>query len=103
MKDYAVIKINHRQYIVQEGKTYSVDKFMAEPGSKLDLEVLAVGHDEELLATPDETSKAVVKVEVLGQELGKKIKTFIYRAKSRYHKSHGFRQQVTRFKVLKIL
>lgn len=102
MQDYAVVQIAHRQYIVEAGKTYTVDKFVAEVGSKLELPVLAMSNGNDLTVGAPTVDKVQAKIEVVEQGKGEKINTFVYKAKSRYHKRHGFRKQVTTFKVLEI-
>jgi large subunit ribosomal protein L21 len=102
MNDYAVIQIAHRQYIVEPGKTYTVDKFEAEPGSKLKLPALAKGKDKTFEIGKPQLDKSNVEIEILDQLKGDKISTFTYKAKSRYRRRHGLRQRITTFKVLKI-
>lgn len=102
MQNYAVVKVGERQYIVEPNKTYTIDKFVAEVGDKLDFEVLAVSTEGNLTIDADKLSKAKATVEVVDQAKGEKIKTFVYKAKSRYRRRHGFRKRVTTFKVLNI-
>lgn len=98
MANYAVVKIGPRQYIVEPEKTYTVEKFPAEVGAKLDLETIAVGSEKDI-----NTSKGTnVKVEILDQGKGEKVVTKQFKAKSRYRRTRGFRKQVTTFKVLDI-
>lgn len=102
MQDYAVVQIAHRQYMVEPGKTYEVDKFAGNVGDKVELEVLALAKGGKLTIGQPLIEKVAAKVEILSQEKGEKVSTFVYKAKSRYHKRHGFRKQVTKFKVLEI-
>lgn len=101
MQEYAVVKIAHKQYIVEPGKTYRVEKFVAEPGSKMDLEVLAWGKGDDLeLGKP--LLDAKVSIEIVEQGRGEKVVSRIFKAKSRYRKTSGFRKSVTTFKVVSI-
>lgn len=102
MKDYAIVKIDHRQYIVEPGKTYTVDKFDAEEGSKMKLDVLAKAAQDKLEVGTPILEKASVEVEILEQGKGEKVSTFTYKAKSRYRRRHGLRKRMTTFKVLNI-
>lgn len=102
MQDYAIVKIDHRQYIVQPGKTYTVDKFEAEPGKKLQLEVLARGKGEKFEIGTPILGKVKAEIEVLEQGKDKKVTSNIYKAKSRYRRRRGIRPRITTFKVLKI-
>lgn len=99
--NYAVVKIGPRQYIVEPGKTYTIDKFQAEVGSKMKLEVLALGADELKVGNPF-LDKVTVEVEIVDQGKGEKVVTKQFKAKSRYRRTRGFRKQVTSFKVLSI-
>jgi large subunit ribosomal protein L21 len=101
MEDYAVIQIAHKQYIVKPGQTYTVDKFPAEEGSKVRLDVLATGKGKDIeLGKPLLPAKA--EVEILEQGKGEKVTSKIFKAKSRYRRTRGYRQRVTTFKVLSI-
>jgi large subunit ribosomal protein L21 len=102
MNDYAVIKINHRQYIIEPSKTYTVDKFVAEAGEKVTLDVLARGKDGKFEVGTPTLDKVKAEIEILDQGKGEKVSTFIYKAKSRYRRRSGLRPRVTTFKVLSI-
>lgn len=102
MKDYAVIKIDHKQYIVEPDKTYTVDKFVAEEGDKLTPTILAVSKDDKLTIDPKSLEKIQVEIEVIEQGKGDKVVTKTYKAKSRYRRTRGHRKRVTTFKVLNI-
>jgi ribosomal protein L21 len=102
MEEYAVVKINHRQYIIEPNKTYTVDKFEAAEGDKVKLEVLAYGKGEKFEIGAPMLEKATAEIEVIEQGKDEKINTFMFKAKSRYRKRHGHRPRVTTFKVLAI-
>lgn len=100
MAKNAVVKINHFQYNVEEGGEYTVPKIVGEVGSKMKIEevILAGEGDSVKLGTPF-LEKAVVEIEILSQEKGEKVTTRVYKAKSRYRRTKGFRKEVTKFKV----
>lgn len=101
MGKFAIIQLGPKQYTVEEGSTYTVPKFEAEAGKKLDVEVvLATGDEKDLKIGAPKGSK--VTLEILDQTKGKKIKTRIFKAKARYRRTRGHRQMVTTFKVAKI-
>lgn len=102
MQDYAVVQIAHRQYMVEAGKTYTVDKFVADVGTKMDLPVLAMAKGDKFEIGAPVVAKVSALIEVIEQGKGEKISTFVYKAKSRYRKRHGFRKQETTFKVIEI-
>lgn len=101
MKDYAVVQIAHRQYIVEPGKTYTVDKFIADLG-KQELPVLAIAKNDDLTVGAPSVEKSKAVIEVIEQGKGEKVNTFIFRAKSRYRRRIGKRKRTTTFKVLEI-
>lgn len=102
MNTYAIVQIEHRQYIVEPDKTYTVDKFISEPGQKMDLEVLAYGNGDKFEVGEPLLNNMKVSIEVVEQGKGEKITSRIFKAKSRYKKTTGFRKQTTTFKVVSI-
>ncbi len=103
MEDYAVIKINERQYIIEPDKTYTVDKFEGEEGSKVDMTVLARGKGEKFEVGAPTLEKTKAQIEIVKQDVkATKVSTFVYKAKSRYRRRHGKRARLTTFKVLSI-
>jgi large subunit ribosomal protein L21 len=102
MNDYAVVKINHRQYIIEPSKTYTVDKFLGDAGEKVSLEVLARGKDSKFEIGTPILDKVKAQIEIVEQGKGEKVSTFVYKAKSRYSKRSGIRPRLTTFKVLSI-
>ncbi len=100
---YAIIKIGPFQYTVEEGKEYSVPKFEAEEGKKMEVsEVLMIADDKNVSFGKPVVSGAKVTLNILEQGKGEKVRTSIYKAKSRYRKTTGHRKSVTTFKVDKI-
>lgn len=102
MNTYAVIKINSKQYLVEPGQTYTVEKFVAEEGSKVTPEVLLTSIDGKLNVGKPLVDGAKVQIEVLEQGKGEKVQTFTYTAKTRRDRKVGFRKRVTTFKVIDI-
>lgn len=102
MSKFAILKLGKSQYSVEEGKEYEVPKFAAEVGKLTLDEVLAAGDDKDIVVGMPNVDKAKVEIEVLEHAKGEKINTRIFKAKSRYRRSRGFRKQVTKFKVLSI-
>lgn len=100
MSKYSIIKIGTFQYNVEEGKEYEVPRFEAEAGKTLEIDkVLAVGDGEKFVVGKPFLDKAIVKLNILEQSKGEKVVSKIYKAKSRYRRTRGFRKQVTKFKV----
>ncbi len=101
MEEYAIIQIAHKQYIIEPDKTYTVSKFEAEPGKKVNFDVLAYAKGEKFqVGTPSTDKKA--EVEIVEQGKGEKVVSRIYKAKARYRRTRGHRPRTTTFKVLSI-
>ncbi len=102
MSKTAVIELNGRQFSLVEGQSYRLPKFIAEVGKmKLD-KVLSVSEGDKVEFGKPYLDKATVEVEVLAQELGKKVVSRVYKAKSRYRRTRGKRNNVTLIKVVSI-
>jgi len=101
MSNYAIIQINHNQYLVEEGKTYSIPKFAAEVG-KFKATALATNTADGFQVGSPSLDKAEVTLDVLEHGKGEKITTRISKAKSRYRKTSGYRKLTTTFQVVSI-
>lgn len=98
--NYAVIRINKRQYKVTEGQELLLDKT---EDKKIDPEVLLLVSDKKVAIGNPLVKGAKVKVKVLEQEIkGEKVTVQKYKAKSRYRKKTGFRPKHTKVKIEKI-
>jgi len=100
---YAVIQTGGQQLKVKEGEILAVAKLEGKPKAKLSFDkvLLVVDGDKVKLGAP--TLKGVkVTAEVVEQFKDEKIRVFKFKAKSRYRKRHGHRQQLTRVKIVKI-
>ena len=98
--NYAVIRINKRQYKVVEGQELLLDKTEDE---NIDPEVLLLVNDKKVAIGNPRVKGAKVKIKVIEQEVkGKKVRVQKYKAKSRYRKKIGFRPKHTKVKVEKI-
>jgi len=99
----AVIQIGHNQVNIEVGREYSLPKFTAKEGDILNIQnVLMVKDNENVIYGTPYVTSAVVKIQILEEVKGEKIKSIIYKAKSRYRKRRGFRKVYTKFKVLEI-
>lgn len=102
MSNYAVVKIDHRQYLVEPDQVYTVDKFPAEVGDKVELDVVLKVVDGKVAVGTPTVDGAKVNVEIIEQGKGEKVTSKIFKAKARYRRTRGLRKQVTTFKVLGI-
>lgn len=99
MAKFAVIRLSGHQYRVSEGQEILVDRLI---DKKAEPEVLLVVEDSKVKVGTPKVAGAKVAIKLLGEEKGKKIDVYKYKAKSRYRKHIGFRPIYTRVKIEKI-
>jgi len=100
---YAVIKTGGKQYKVNEGDELLIEKIEAKEGDSLTLDQVLLLVDEKKVKVGQPLVKeAKVKVKILAQTKGEKIRVAKFRAKSRYRKVKGHRQRLTKIKIVKI-
>jgi large subunit ribosomal protein L21 len=97
---YAVIKTGGRQYRVEQGQVLEVNR-LAEGADDSVTPILLVD-GENVLATPDQLSKASVGFKVLEDTRGKKINGFTYKNKSNQRKRWGHRQALSKIEITSI-
>lgn len=96
---YAIIKTGGKQYRVQQGDEFKVEKLDAKVGDKVVFdEVVAVGGDKLIVGTPL-VNGYVVNAEVLEQGKGDKVIIYKYKAKKDYRRKNGHRQPFTLVKI----
>jgi large subunit ribosomal protein L21 len=98
---YAIVKSGGRQVRVAVGQTVDLDRLPAEAGDTIQLEnVLLVGGDDDGVAVGRLTVPgAKVTARVIGPARGEKIIVFKYKAKVRYRRKLGHRQDYTRVRI----
>jgi large subunit ribosomal protein L21 len=99
----AVIKTGGKQYLVSPNQEVEVEKIAGKKGDKLVFDqVLLVVADVLKVGFPL-VKGAKVQARIVEQFKDKKIRVATYKAKSRYRKVKGHRQQKTKVKILKII
>lgn len=97
---FAVVKIGGSQYLVSPGDEIVVDRLEGESNSKLTLDsvLLTADGDKIAIGTPflPDVKVAAVKIE---DKKGEKIRVFKFKAKSRYHKTIGFRAGLSKLRI----
>jgi large subunit ribosomal protein L21 len=96
---YAVIRTGGKQYRVQEGTTFLVERLTAEEGASVDLEPLLYSGGEDKLFAKDDLGKVKVSATVVGHERGPKLRVFKFKPKRGYKRRTGHRQELTRLQV----
>lgn len=100
---YAIIKAGGIQYQVCEGQEIDIFRLEKEKGDAISFDsILLVKDDEKILVGQPVVKGAIVKGKIIDQILGDKIRVATYKAKSRYRKVKGHRDQLTRVLIEKI-
>lgn len=99
---YAIVKIGGTQYRVAEGDETVVDKLAGKEKVEFSEVLLWVDDQKVEIGTPL-VKGAKIKATVLEQFKGKKIRVATYKAKSRYRRLKGFRPQLTRIRIDRII
>ncbi|MCA9308082.1 50S ribosomal protein L21 [candidate division WWE3 bacterium] len=97
MSKYAVIKVNNEQILVSEGDVFKINK-----SDNLNTEVLLYTAENQTLVGTPVVSGVKVTLEKLEDSRDRKISVNRFKAKSRYHKNKGHRQEVSTVKVTAI-
>ena len=96
---YAIIKTGGKQYRVQQGDEFRVEKLEANVGDKVVFdEVVAVGGDKLVVGTPFVEGYSV-EAEVVEQGKADKVIIYKYKAKKDYRRKNGHRQPYTLVKI----
>lgn len=103
MAKFAVIKTGGKQYKVSVGDVLDIEKLSGKSGDKISFdEVLLVSDDKSTeVGTPIVTDSSVEAV-IVDHVRGPKIKGFKFKAKSRYRRRYGHRQDLTKIEIKKI-
>jgi large subunit ribosomal protein L21 len=95
---YAVIRTGGKQYRVQEGTTFLVERLTADEGATVELEpLLYASGDESLFGA--KLGKVSVQATVVAHERGPKLRIFKFKPKRGYKRTAGHRQELTRLRV----
>jgi large subunit ribosomal protein L21 len=99
---YAVIKTGGKQYRVQEGTRFDVEKLDAAVDSEIKFDALIVGEGESVKVGTPVVEGASVTVKVLSQFRGPKGVAFKFKRRKGFHKTKGFRRSLTKLEVTSI-
>jgi large subunit ribosomal protein L21 len=95
---YAVIESGGKQYRVEEGTSFLVDRIDAKEGDKVSLRPVMF-RDGEVLVSAKELAGVKVEATVAEHLRGPKIKVFKYKAKKGYRRRAGHRSELTKLEV----
>jgi len=100
---YAVIKTGGKQYRVQQGEKFDVEKLDAEVDSEiLFTEVLLVGEGDSVKIGAPSVAGASVTAKVVNQYRGPKGVAFKFKRRKGFHKTKGFRRHLTTLEITSI-
>jgi large subunit ribosomal protein L21 len=99
---YAVIRTGGKQERVSEGQRLAVELLDAPVGGEIELEPVLVVDGADVLATPEQLAGASVRAQVVGQELGPKIRAGTYKSKSNQRRRWGHRQHLSTIEIVAI-
>lgn len=97
---YAIVETGGKQYKVEVGRTFDVERLPAEVGATVELDrVLMVSADDGVQVGNPVLAGAKVTANVVHHGRGKKLIVFRYKAKTRQRTKTGHRQDFTRLSV----
>lgn len=99
----AIIKTGGKQYLVKEGDSVKIEKIPGKAGDAVEFETLLLTDEKGSkveVGTP--TLKTKVKGKITRQATDKKMTVIKYKAKTRYKRTLGHKQQHTHVKIEKV-
>ena len=99
---YAVIKTGGKQYRVQEGTRFDVEKLNADVDSEVKFDALMVGEGVSVKVGTPTVDGASVTAKVLNQFRAQKEIAFKFKRRKGYHKTKGYRRSLTTLEVTSI-
>lgn len=99
----AIIKAAGKQYLVKAGDKLKVDKLPGKEGDKVKLDTLLITDEKgSSIEIGKPTLKSKTEATIVKQIVDKKIDVVKYKAKTRYKKVTGHRQQYSQIQIDKI-
>ena len=99
---YAVIKTGGKQYRIQEGETFDVERLNAEVDSEIKFDVLLMGEGDSVKIGAPLVAGASVTAKVISQFRGPKGVAFKFKRRKGFHKTKGYRRHLTRLEITSI-
>ena len=101
---FAIFETGGKQYRVKEGETIRVESLPGDQGDIITLDhikLVSIGNSLSI-GTPN-VSGASISAEIVANGKDKKIIVFKYKAKTRYRRKNGHRQDYTDLRINEIL
>jgi large subunit ribosomal protein L21 len=99
---YAVIKTGGKQYRVQQGTKFDVEKIDADLDSEVTFEALVLGEGDSVKMGAPVVEGATVTAKVISQYRGPKGVAFKFKRRKGFHKTKGFRRSLTKLEITSI-
>jgi large subunit ribosomal protein L21 len=99
---YAIVSTGGKQYKVAQGDVIDVEKLNAQPGDKVELDVLMLNDGVTSTVEPAALEGKKVVAEVMDQFKGQKVIIFKFKKRKRYHRTKGHRQNLTKLKIVEL-
>jgi large subunit ribosomal protein L21 len=97
---YAVVSSGGKQYRVEPGSTFLMERLASQPGGSILFDrVLLIGDGDEVTVGTPVVAGASVSGTVLGEELGPKLVIFKFKQKVKYRRRTGHRQHLLRVRI----
>jgi large subunit ribosomal protein L21 len=99
---YAVIKTGGKQYRIQQGDKFDVEKLDLEVDSVITFDALIVGEGDSVKIGTPLVAGASVTAKVINQYRGPKGVAFKFKRRKGFHKTIGFRRSLTTLEITAI-
>ncbi len=99
---YAVIKTGGKQYRVQQGDKFDVEKLDGDIDSQIQFEALMFGEGESVKIGAPLVDGVSVIAKVVDQFRGPKGVAFKFKRRKGFHKTKGFRRSLTKLEIVSI-
>nr|YP_010728863.1 ribosomal protein L21 [Lithothamnion corallioides]WEA77057.1 ribosomal protein L21 [Lithothamnion corallioides] len=100
---YAIVEISGRQFWIQSGSFYDVNKIHAQPGETIILnKVLFLNREGNIIVGSPCINDATIKAKVLKHLKSRKIIVFKMKSKKNMKSKQGHRQDLTRLLIQEI-
>lgn len=101
---HTIIETGGKQYKIQKGDVLEVEKLNFPAGEPFEIEKkIAVIDDNNNFLFGEEIKNLKVLVELVEQKKGKKLIVFKFKAKTKYRKKKGHRQNLSKIKIADII
>ena len=100
---FAICETGGKQYKVREGETIRVESLPGDQGDVITLDqIKLVSMDGAISIGTPNVDGAAVSAEIVGSGKDKKVIVFKYKAKTRYRRKNGHRQDYTDLRITEI-